>query len=424
MVFKEPKGMLDILPEQISDWEFLNQQIEKFMKTYHYQKIQTPIVELTKVFKRENDSSDMVNKEMYTFSLGSDSLTLRPEGTAGVMRSIVQHKLYASGENPLKLYYVGQMFRHDRPQKGRYRQFHQFGVENVGVINPMVDAEVISLAYYFVKSLKISQVKVSINTLGDNESRQAYRNALSAYFKNHLDCLCPDCKRRYQQNPLRILDCKIDKENPIVVNAPELKDYLTQEAQIYFEAVLAALKALDIPYEIDKRLVRGLDYYCETVFEIISTHDASGAQSTVLGGGRYSGLTTYFEGPELPGVGFAAGMERLLLLMELEGVLPKKESSLDVYVLTLTKNTIVPLQVATRLRNSGYCVEVNAVERSFKSQFKSVDRLNAKNVVIIGDDEIEKGVVNVKNIATQMQKTVTLDELVDTIKMLEKGENI
>ena len=411
MTYQTPRGTYDILPDEIYKWHDVEDKIRNIAEKYCYEEIRTPYFESTGVFARENDSSDMVNKEMYSFMSGDESYTLRPEGTAGVIRSFDQHKFYGSMELPAKFYYVGPMFRHERPQKGRQRQFTQFGVENIGVKSPEIDAETIALGINIIKSLGIQSYKVLINTLGDDASRSAYREALKAHFKDHLDELCGDCHRRYEQNPLRILDCKVDHDNPIVQSAPQLSDYLNEESKEYFQRVLNALDALGIPYEIDNRLVRGLDYYTHTVFEVVSTRKDSGAQATVFAGGRYDHLVEYFGGPELSGMGFAIGLERLLMLATEEGyefTLPKE---LDAYVISLGNVGSTPLVIANKLRDIGYKCEVNMTARSLKAQFKSADRNKAKSIIILGEDELKEGVVNLKNTATREQVTVSIDDI-------------
>ena len=411
MTYQTPRGTYDILPDEIYKWHDVEDKIRNIAEKYCYEEIRTPYFESTGVFARENDSSDMVNKEMYSFMSGEESYTLRPEGTAGVIRSFDQHKFYGSMELPAKFYYVGPMFRHERPQKGRQRQFTQFGVENIGVKSPEIDAETIALGVSIIKSLGIQSYKVLINTLGDDASRSAYREALKAHFRDHLDELCGDCHRRYEQNPLRILDCKVDHDNPIVQSAPQLSDYLNEESKEYFQRVLNALDALGIPYEIDNRLVRGLDYYTHTVFEVVSTRKDSGAQATVFAGGRYDHLVEYFGGPELSGMGFAIGLERLLMLATEEGyefTLPKE---LDAYVISLGNVGSTPLVIANKLRDKGYKCEVNMTARSLKAQFKSADRNKAKYIIILGEDELKEGVVNLKNTATREQVTVSIDDI-------------
>ncbi len=422
MSYQLPRGTQDFLPNQTGSWQELEKIIEDVCRLYRYEEIRTPIFEELKVFKRDNDSSDMVNKEMYNFTAGSEHFALRPEGTAGVVRSFVQHKLYGAYEMPAKLYYMGPMFRHERPQKGRYRQFHQFGIENIGIKTPVADAEVIALGYNLIKQIGLQEISVLINTLGDNESRSKYRDVLRNHFKEHLDGLCEDCKRRYEQNPLRILDCKIDNEKEIVKSAPSLQDCLNDESKNYFNDVLKALEALKIPYVVEDRLVRGLDYYTHTVFEVVSTHNESGSQSTIFGGGRYDGLVNYFGGPDMSGVGFAIGLERLLLFASLENINLASEDELDVYVMSLGNVETLPIEVATMCRNAGFKTELNMVERSMKSQFKSVDRKHAKTIIIIGEDELKQGVVNIKDIKTQQQVTVKIDEIVSTLNGFLKGE--
>ncbi|MDD6468101.1 MAG: histidine--tRNA ligase [Erysipelotrichaceae bacterium] len=420
--YKTPRGTQDILPAETRKWNEVEELIRSVCYYYGYDEIRTPIFEDTKVFKRENDSSDMVNKEMYTFSIHQeDSLTLRPEGTAGVIRSFVQHKMFGNMEMPAKLYYMGEMFRYERPQKGRYRQFNQFGVENIGVKSPLVDAEIIALGYSIVKALGLSQIKVIVNTLGDDESRKNYREKLKEHFKDSVADLCGDCQRRYEQNPLRLLDCKIDKDHPSMLNVPRMHDSLTEESKEYFQEVLQALDALEIPYEIDDRLVRGLDYYTHTVFEVVSTHPESGSQATVFAGGRYDGLVEYFHGPQMSGVGFAMGLERLMILAEAEGIELGKQDGIDVYVMALGNVGTKPLEIATACRANGFVSEFNILPRSLKAQFKSVDRKQAKVVVIVGEEELKDHKVNVKCVATQTQVTVDLDKVVETVEeMLEK----
>ena len=419
MNYKTPRGTYDILPDEINRLHDVERVIAEMTRRYRYQEIRTPYFEATSVFARENDSSDMVNKEMYTFTMGSDSYTLRPEGTAGVIRAFDQHKLYGSMELPARFYYMGAMFRHERPQKGRQRQFTQFGVENIGVRSPEMDAETIALGYDIVKGMGISSVKVLINTLGDDESRTAYRNALKTYFEPYLDQLCPDCHRRYEQNPLRILDCKVDHDQPFMKDAPKLSDYLTPEAKEYFDRVLAGLDAIGIPYEIDERLVRGLDYYTHTVFEVVSTRPDSGAQATIFGGGRYDHFVEYYGGPEMSGIGFAIGLERLISLAADEGYPFTEEGGLDVYVIGLGDVSRHVLQVVQQLRHEGFVAEGNLVQRGLKAQFKSADRKKAKYIVIIGEDEAANGTVNFKVAGEKEQITLRKEEVSAHVKELE-----
>lgn len=421
MNYQTPRGTYDILPEEMNEWHDVEQVIRDVTKLYRYQEIRTPYFESTKVFKRENDSSDMVNKEMYTFNMSDDSYTLRPEGTAGVIRAFDQHKLYGSMELPARLYYMGAMFRHERPQKGRQRQFTQFGVENIGAKSPELDAETIALGYDIVKKMDISSVKVLINTLGDDESRSAYREALKKHFEPHLDELCGDCHRRYEQNPLRILDCKVDHDLDCMKDAPKLSEYLNEESKDYFNRVLKALDTLGIPYEIDERLVRGLDYYTHTVFEVVSTRPESGAQATIFAGGRYDHFVEYYGGPEMSGIGFAIGLERLISLAKEEGHQFIEEAPLDAYVIGLGNVSDYVLKYTQALRHEGYVAEGNLVPRGLKAQFKSADRKNAKYIIIIGEDEVKNGTVNIKQ-SGQEQLTINESELMNQIHTWEEGK--
>ncbi|MGL5540822.1 MAG: histidine--tRNA ligase, partial [Erysipelotrichaceae bacterium] len=387
--------------------------------------IRTPIFEHTEVFKRGNDSSDMVNKEMYTFTdNGNRSLTLRPEGTAGVVRSFVENKLFANQDLPVKTYYVGPQFRYERPQKGRQRIFHQFGVEAIGVKDPMVDVETIALGWSIVKALGLQDLKVLINTLGDDESRSAYRDALKAHFATSIDSMCGDCKRRYEQNPLRILDCKVDAHHEAMKTVPKMHEYLNEASRTYFAQVLALLDELEIPYQIEDQLVRGLDYYTHTVFEVVSINQNMGSQSTVFAGGRYDALVEYFGGPQMSGIGFAMGLERLILACEGEGVILQEEPSIDAYVMCLDQSVKPAVfSVLTALRNSGYKTEADYLNRSFKAQFKSVDRMKAQCVVMIGEKEIQAGVVTIKRIHDQKQIEVSLSEVVQGMDQLLQEEH-
>lgn len=426
MNYQVPRGTQDITPKESGKWHTLEDLIRQFCYVYDYKEIRTPMFEHTGVFKRGNDASDMVNKEMYTFQLenSATSLTLRPEMTAGVVRSFVEHKMYGAADLPVKLYYVGPMFRHERPQKGRQRIFHQFGVEVIGAKHPLLDVETIALGWSFVSALGLKDMKVLINTLGDDASRAAYREALRAHFKDHIDTMCADCKRRYEQNPLRILDCKVDRDLDVMKCSPKIGDYLNEESKQYFEQVLQGLDALGIPYEIDDKLVRGLDYYTHTVFEVVSMNEAMGAQSTVFAGGRYDGMVEYFGGPQMSGIGWAMGLERLIIACEAEGIDLTQEDGLDAYVLCLSpKVALNALQITTQLRAAGYRCDCDYQSRSFKAQFKSVDRKKANVAVLVGEDEVSAGKVTLKRIVDQFQTTVKQEELIETMDMLFAQED-
>ena len=407
--FQAPRGTQDVFGKKMLTLQRILKQIEVFADRYHLEKFQTPEFEHTEVFDRGNDSSDVVNKEMYTFEdRGGRSLTLQPEGTAGLVRAYVQHKLYSQPEPLSRFYYVCPVFRYERPQKGRLRIHHQFGVEWLGLKDPVVDASLISMAVEFIKSFGLNHLVVHLNTLGDDQSRNDHREALIEYFKPHLDELCVDCQRRYLQNPLRILDCKIDGDKPIVKAAPLLKDYLTPESEAYFERVLKTLEVLGIPYEIDSSLVRGLDYYTHTVFEIKDHGDSLGSQNTLIGGGRYDHLVEQLGGPEVSSIGFGLGLERFGLILgeDLE------EQPLDIYGMTLGDTQIEMLKLIEALRQQGYRCDLNLGSRSLKAQFKSADRLKANYLLILGEDELKANIIQIKNTKTQEQIEIELDQVI------------
>ena len=416
MAYQIPRGCQDLLPEDSYAWQSIERTLREFCYLYNYDEIRTPIFEHTNVFKRENDSSDMVNKEMYTFNPENSktSLTIRPEGTAGVVRSFVENKMYANSDLSVKLFYMGMMARHDRPQKGRLRLFNQFGVECLGNKSPYTDVETIVLAYSILKALGLQDLKVCINTLGDEESRKDYREALKAYFAPYLDDLCADCKRRYEQNPLRILDCKVDRDHPCMQNVPKISEYLNASSQEYFQTVLSLLDELEIPYEVDTGLVRGLDYYTHTVFEIISLNPEMGAQSTVLAGGRYDNLIPYYGGPqEMSGIGWALGMERLLIALEAEGIELEKKPDLDVYVMCLDESArSYAFQTLIELRAYGYRCEMDMTGKGFKGQFKAADRSHAHYALLIGDNEKTTNTITIKNLQNKEQITIDNENLI------------
>ena len=417
MAYQTVKGTYDLLAADVEKFNSLENLFRTFLDLYGYSEVKTPVFEYTGVFAKENDTSDMVTKEMYTFSPNDkDSLTLRPEGTAGVIRSFVEHKMYGNSELPVKLAYIEEMFRHERPQKGRQRQFTQMGVECIGEKNPLIDAETIALGYFYVKALGLESIKVLINTLGDNESRLQYKNDLVEYFRPHKDELCYDCQNRLEKNPLRILDCKVDKELDVIKNAPKMK--LTEAAANYFEQVKKYLEILGIPYEVDDRLVRGLDYYTDTVFEVVSTREESGSQSTIFGGGRYDNLVKEMGGPEMSGIGFAIGVERLAILCDAEQIFDEYKPEIDCYVINLNTTADYALDITSNLRALGFTCEMDYYGRSLKAQFKSSERKNARFVVIIGEDEIKNNVVTLKDTLTKSQETVNKNELGDRMDQL------
>lgn len=426
MGIKTIKGTYDILPTDIHKWQYLEQLFRTIAGVFHYEEIRTPVIEEVEVFKRSSgQASDIVTKEMFAFETkGNDFIAVRPEGTAPVIRSYVEHKMFGNPEQPIKLFYTAPMFRYERPQKGRQRQFHQFGVEAIGSQNPSLDAEVVMLALSVIDSLGIEDYQLRINSLGDKESRDAYREALRTHFKPTLHELCGDCQTRFESNPLRMLDCKIDHDKEVMQTAPSILDYLNEESKIYFDAFCEQLNMLGIDYVVDPSIVRGLDYYNHTVFEIVSTNPLVGAQSTICGGGRYNGLTQMFDGPDMPGIGFGLGIERLLIALEAEAIEIEKEPEVDVYVVSADEaSRKQALSIVTMLRMEGLKVDMDYVNRSFKAQFKSATRLNASFAIILGTNELNEGKVNIKHLASQTQETVAIESMISFINQYIGGHH-
>lgn len=418
MAYTAPRGTVDLLIEDTTKWQKLEQILRTISDLYNVKEIRTPIFEHTELFNRSvGDTSDVVTKEMYTFEdKKGRSITLRPEGTAGVARAFVENKLFSLPDKPVKLYYMGPMFRYERPQKGRQRQFHQFGVEMLGVENPALDVEAMCMAVTIVKALGLKNVRLVINTLGDSQSRDMHKQALKAHFKPYLDELCYDCNQRFEKNPLRILDCKVDKEHEAMKTAPKTLDYLTDESKAYFDEVCSLLDDLEVEYEVDPNLVRGLDYYCHVVFEVISDDPILGAQATLGGGGRYNSMIEELGGPATPGIGFAFGMERLTIALGNEEA--NEEDGLDVYVMPLGAQTIsLSAQILAMLRANGFKADMDYNKRGMKAMFKTVDRTHARFAMIIGEDEAVNEVVNIKDTLNRTQDTVKLE---DIISYLEK----
>jgi len=418
MAYTAPRGTVDLLIEDTTKWQKLEQILRTISDLYNVKEIRTPIFEHTELFNRSvGDTSDVVTKEMYTFEdKKGRSITLRPEGTAGVARAFVENKLFSLPDKPVKLYYMGPMFRYERPQKGRQRQFHQFGVEMLGVENPALDVEAMCMAVTIVKALGLKNVRLVINTLGDSQSRDMHKQALKAHFKPYLDELCYDCNQRFEKNPLRILDCKVDKEHEAMKTAPKTLDYLTDESKAYFDEVCSLLDDLEVEYEVDPNLVRGLDYYCHVVFEVISDDPILGAQATLGGGGRYNSMIEELGGPATPGIGFAFGMERLTIALGNEEA--NEEDGLDVYVMPLGAQTIsLSAQILAMLRANGFKADMDYNKRGMKAMFKTVDRTHARFAMIIGEDEALNEVVNIKDTLNRTQDTVKLE---DIISYLEK----
>lgn len=416
MAYKAPRGTVDILPEKSAQWIKLEQLLRTISANYNVKEMRTPIFEHTELFNRAvGDTTDVVSKEMYSFEDKKGRLiTLRPEGTAGIARAYVENKMFALPEKLQKVYYMGPMFRYERPQNGRQRQFHQYGVEMLGVESPYVDVECMLMAITVVEALGLKDVKLHINSLGDEESRDAYRKALQDHFRNYLDDLCYDCKQRFEKNPLRILDCKVDKNHPAMKNAPKTIDYLSENAKNHFNKVISLLDDLEVDYVIDTNLVRGLDYYSHTVFEIISDDPKLGAGATVGGGGRYNGLVEELGGPTTPGVGFAFGMERLLIAL---GNDDQDEEGIDVYLMPLGEEAKdLAMQIITMLRANGFTCDMDYCDRGLKGQFKSADRHHAHFSMIIGEEEVKNEVVNLKCNHSREQHVVKLEDIVEFIE--------
>ncbi|WP_240335267.1 histidine--tRNA ligase [Paraliobacillus sediminis] len=422
-----PRGTQDLLPGVTEQWQYVEEKFKELCRTYNYKEIRTPIFEHTELFQRGvGDTTDIVQKEMYTFQdRGDRSLTLRPEGTASVVRAFVQHKLFGHATQPTKLFYAGPMFRYERPQQGRMRQFVQFGVEALGSANPAIDAEVISLAMSVYQQLGLRSLRLVINSLGDNESRTSHRNALIEHFEPHKEELCNDCQLRLEKNPLRVLDCKKDKDHPSMATAPSILDYLNDASRDYFEQVKQFLDQMNIAYVVDKNLVRGLDYYNHTAFEIMSDADGFGAITTLSGGGRYNGLVEDLGGPETPGIGFALSVERLLMALEAEKQSLPIDTNLECYVVTMGEKAD---QRATGLvyemRQAGIQVDKDYQSKKMKGQFKTADRLKTKYVLVLGDNELAENNINVKDMTTGEQETVKLDNVITHIQQLITGGKV
>jgi len=415
MRYQKLKGTADLFPEETKKWQYVESIYKEIMDRYQFEEIRTPIFEQFELFARGvGETSDIVSKEMYDFyDKGDRHLSLRPEGTAGVVRAFVENKMYGPEHpKPLKYYYTGPMFRYDRPQSGRMRQFHQLGVEVFGSSNPAIDVETMALAMDLFKAFGITNLKLVINSLGSNESRSEYRKALIDYLDPYYDQLSKDSQDRLYKNPLRVLDSKDKKDQELVQNAPLVLDYLDESSQEHFEEVKNLLKELDISYEIDANMVRGLDYYNDTIFEVITEDEKFGANTTIAAGGRYDSLVEEVGGPATSGFGFAFGLERLILLMENEDVEFPESSQLDAYIVTIgNQNNKEATLLAKALRNNGLRVEREFLNRKPGKQFKTADKLNAKVVFTLGEKEIESGTVNIKLLKNGNETTMKLEDV-------------
>ena len=415
MNINAPRGTKDILPEQIASWRFIENSIRDICKHYGYEEIRTPIFEHTELFQRGiGEGTDVVDKEMYTFEdRGGRSITLRPENTASAVRAYLQNKLFAD-KSLVKLFYIGSMFRYDRPQASRLREFHQFGIEALGEKNPAVDAEVILLAVDFLKSLGLNDLKLKINTVGCPKCRPVYRQKLQHFFSDKLDELCHDCQTRFDKNPMRILDCKTDHDKEFMQDAPKIKDCLCDECREHFDSVQKLLKAAEVDFSIDDRLVRGLDYYTKTAFEI--QYPPLGAQSAVAGGGRYDGLIEEIGGNPTPAVGFAAGIERILNALDMQGLLPSSEDKSDAFLVAVGDEAeTVAFELLTKLRRAELTASMDFAKRSIKAQMKQAGKSNAKFALIIGEDEVKNNTVTVKNLGNSEQQNISIDKVIGFI---------
>lgn len=429
MAYQPVKGTHDLYGEEMAGMKYVEDVLSSTVELYAYKPIATPVLEYTDVFARgTGGSSDVVRKEMYTFlDKGNRSVTMRPEFTAGIVRSVVSNKMYAEGGDlPLKLYYHGPLFRYERPQLGRYRQFHQFGVEEIGFDSPRADAECIIMAMQSLYMLGFKKLSLKINTIGDEESRTNYRNALKAYFADKIDEMCEDCHERLELNPLRILDCKVEHDQEIAKGAPKIKDFLSEASEKRFYTTLSIINDLGVEYEIDDSLVRGLDYYSEIVFEIHAISDTGVDYGALCGGGHYGGLVKQLGGPDLAGVGYAMGIERVYNLAKDNGLLEGLDDGIDVYVIPVGEEVLDDVfNITEEIRSLGFKTDNPLAPTKLGSAFKKAERRKAKFALIVGSEELEKGTANLKNLATKEQKEIDLNNLEEELdKAFEEIEGI
>ncbi len=414
-MIQRPKGTNDIYGREAKIWKCVEAVIDQVMEKYNYNYIRTPIFESSELFHRGiGETTDIVTKETYDFvDRGDRHLSLRPEGTAGVCRSYIENKMYGDANQPVKVYYNGTMYRYERPQSGRDRELTQFGMEILGSDDPLSDAEIISAAVNIYKLLGLKEIKVNINSLGDTASHNTYREALVEYFRPHIDEFCDDCKERFLKNPLRILDCKVDADNEILKNAPKTIDYLNEESKERFEKVKDYLDIMQIDYEVNPSIVRGLDYYNHTVFEIEAKVKGFGANNVIGAGGRYNGLVKELGGPETPCIGFASGIGRLVMALELEQAKLPIVDSIDLFLMYVNEDEKkYAVYLAQELRMAGFIVETEYTGRSLKGQFKQADRLNSKFLVILNSEDLNNNEVKVKNNKTKEEEIISLDALI------------
>ncbi len=424
LVTKSIKGTQDTLPSESYKIQFVEQSVLEIAKNYGYKEIRVPVFEHTELFQTgAGDTTDAVQKEMYTFDdKGGRSITLRPEGTAGVVRSYIEHGLFNEAQ-PQKVCYLISCYRYEKPQAGRLREFHQFGCECFGTASPAADAELISLVNDIFAFLDVKNLKIQINSIGCPECRKHYHEALQQYFESKKEELCATCLGRLERNPMRILDCKSPVCSEIAKDAPKVTDYLCDECHDHFQKVQQYLDAMNIPYEVNPSIVRGLDYYTKTVFEFVSTE--IGAQGTVCGGGRYDGLVEEIGGNHTPALGFAMGMERLLLLMQAQGIEFPPEAKCDLYIASMGENaTLKASQIASDVRGNGMHAQFDIVGRSVKAQMKYANKIGAAYTVVLGDSEIEAGVAKVKNMADGSETEMKIDDIAEEIMRLSINDSL
>lgn len=414
-MIQRPKGTNDIYGIEAKVWKYVETVIDQVMEKYNYNYIRTPIFESSELFHRGiGETTDIVTKETYDFiDRGERHLSLRPEGTAGVCRSYIENKMYGDATQPVKVYYNGTMYRYERPQSGRDRELTQFGMEILGSDDPLSDAEIISAAVNLYKLLGLKEIKVNINSLGDTASRNNYREALIEYFRPHIDEFCDDCKERFMKNPLRILDCKVDADNEILKNAPKTIDYLNEESKERFSKVKDYLDIMQIDYEVNPSIVRGLDYYSHTVFEIEAKVAGFGSNNVIGAGGRYNNLVKELGGPETPCIGFASGIGRLVMALELEKVKLPIVDYVDLFLMYVNEDEKkYALYLAQELRMAGFIVETEYTNRGLKGQFKQADRLNSKFIAILNSEDLTNNEIKIKNNKTKEEEIISLDVLI------------
>lgn len=416
-MIQKPKGTADIFLDEMKIWHYIEETARILMHDYQFSEIRTPMFESYDLFSRSvGDTSDIVSKEMYVFEdKGNRQLALKPEGTAPIVRAYVENKLFGPEfPKPFKVYYLSPMFRYERPQSGRSRQFHQLGVEVIGSTNSAVDVETMALAWDLLQEIGVKDIKLVINTLGKKEERLKFREALIAFLEPHFEDLSEDSKTRLHQNPLRVLDSKDKRDKEIIVGAPSILEFLSEESKAHFEMVQEMLTALDIPFEIDSNMVRGLDYYQDTIFEIMTTSKVFGAETTICGGGRYDGLVEEIGGPSDPGFGFGLGLERLVLMIQKQEIEIPELSELDVYIVGLGANTnLETLKMAQAIRGAGFSCDRDYMDRKVKAQFRTASRSGAKVVITVGEDELSSKTAKLKVMETGKEATVSFADIYD-----------